>query len=667
VQHASPEPQGGSAPRSPEQVRAFLPHVGWISHAPDDGLVTLLRQGYFEAEEQAFVWRYLRPGDWVLDCGAHVGLYSVLAARATGGDVHVVSVEPNERTAGLLELNLARSGARDARVVRSAIWKEPGSVRFFEEIAERSAWARVAVDGSEGTIEVPATTVDRLVELSGAPGIALVKLDVEGVEPEALEGAAASLAGRACAVWMIEFTEENLRRRGSSTERLAAVVAAHGLSLHELSPDGEQLVPFRPEGPIWFKNLFATPDVDAVNARLASAPAENVEIARDVLARGRACRRFKELEELDTLRAVAASHEQWARSAEALLAKERESSAALQRRIEELGRVRVSPPAPVGRLEIDVCVCTHDPRPDVLDTTLRAIARQTVATGGVLIVDNASTPPLGPEVLAPLREAGIPARISREERRGVANARRHAIEETQGDWILFVDDDNELDPGFIEEGLRFIAQHPDVGCFGGKLLLAEGVRAPRWARPFLPYLAIKDAGEGVITGTGERWGPWEPPTAGAFVRRDLLEAYRSRVAQDPRILALGRNGRDGLGSCEDSLIARQAYGLGLLNAYDPRLSLRHHVDPSRFRLGYLFRLMRGYGRSHVLLEDLLRREGERPGVPAEYGNTRRFVRKVLREFDAARKRSLAYGLGIVAYHLGLRRAYLELELERRDG
>jgi FkbM family methyltransferase len=636
-----------------------------LSHAPDDGLITLLHQGHFEAEEQAFAWRYLRPGDWILDCGAHVGLYSVLAARATGGDVHLVSVEPNEGTARLLELNLARSGARDARVVRSAIWKEPGSVRFVEEIAARSAYARVAVNpAAETTVEVSATTVDQLVELSGAPEIALVKLDVEGVEPEALEGAAASLARRACAVWMIEFTEANLQRRGWSTERLAEAVAAHGLSLHELSPDGRRLVPFKPEGPIWFRNLFATHDVEAVNARLASAPAQNVEIAADVLARARACRRFKEFEELDTLRALAASHEQWARNAEALLAKERESSAGLRRQIEEIERVHPRGPAGhAGLLKIDVCVCTHDPRPDVLETTLRAIARQTVGAGTfeVLIVDNASTPPLGPEVLAPLREAGIAAWISREERRGIARARLHAIEATQGDWILFVDDDNELDAGFVAEGLRFIGQHPEVGCFGGKLLLAEGLLPPRWARPFLPYLAIKDAGEGVITGTGERWGLWEPPTAGAFVRRDLLEAYRRRVAQEPRILALGRNGRDGLGSCEDSLIARQAYRLGVLNAYDPQLSLRHHVDPSRFRLRYLVRLMKGYGRSHVLLEDLLRGESERPEVPREYRITRKFVRKVLREFDAARKRSLAFGLGVVAYHLGLRRAYLERE------
>jgi hypothetical protein len=138
------------------------------------------------------------------------------------------------------------------------------------------------------------------------------------------------------------------------------------------------------------------------------------------------------------------------------------------------------------------------------------------------------------------------------------------------------------------------------------------------------------------------------------VRREVAELFRARIAQEPRIFDLGRKGRNGLASCEDSLIMRQTHRLGLVNAYVPRLSLRHHIDPVRFRLAYMCRLMHGYGTSHVLLESILR--DERLATPAHYRG-RRYWKLLASEFNSGRKRSLAYGIGRVLYHVGARDAH----------
>jgi hypothetical protein len=224
--------------------------------------------------------------------------------------------------------------------------------------------------------------------------------------------------------------------------------------------------------------------------------------------------------------------------------------------------------------------------------------------------------------------------------------------------MLFVDDDNELADDFVTEGLAFLRGRPDLGCFGGRLLLPGSVTPPRWAEPFLPYLGIKDAGPEVISGAAERWGPWEPPGAGFWIRRDQLEAYRSQVEDDERALDLGRRGRGGLASCEDSLMARQSLALGLQNAYNPRLTLRHHLDPGRFRLGYLLRLMRGFGRSQVLLEAILaRRRGTRPEIPDPYQSPARFLRVLASAVNQARKRSWRWALGTAVHRWTLWRAW----------
>lgn len=315
-----------------------------------------------------------------------------------------------------------------------------------------------------------------------------------------------------------------------------------------------------------------------------------------------------------------------------------------------------------GGPALDVCLCTHAPRRDVLDVVLRSVAAQGAARGAfdLLLVDNATAPPLGPELLAPLRAAGRAAALTREETPGLTRARLHAIRRTQAPWMLFIDDDSVLDPSYVQRGLAFVEAHPEVGCFGGRILLPGAMRAPRWARAYLPYLAIKDEGDELITGTGSAWGPWEPPGAGMWIRRDVLEAYRRRLEDDPRALRLGRRGRRGLGSCEDSLLSREAGRLGLLTAYVPGLVLYHHVAPSRLRLGYLLRLMRSYGESHVLLEALLAEEGRPPEVPGYYRDPRAF-RGVLRDaVRQGRRHSLRFALGLVLYHRARRRAYQEL-------
>jgi hypothetical protein len=113
-------------------------------------------------------------------------------------------------------------------------------------------------------------------------------------------------------------------------------------------------------------------------------------------------------------------------------------------------------------------------------------------------------------------------------------------------------------------------------------------------------------------------------------------------------------------------MARQSAPLGLLNAYNPRLSLQHYLDPRRFRIRYLIKLMASYGRSHVLLESLLRRRaGEPLNTPDYYGHPRKFLNVVQREFfNSALKHSFRYALGRVAYHWAARRQHI---LEERNG
>ena len=294
-------------------------------------------------------------------------------------------------------------------------------------------------------------------------------------------------------------------------------------------------------------------------------------------------------------------------------------------------------------------------------TVISSIARQEVNPEliRVLLIDNASNPELERDLLAPIADRGIGCRIVQEPKLGLHRARIRAIQETTGEWILFVDDDNELSPDFIKHGLVFLQDHPDVGCFGGRLLLPNEIQPANWVKPFLPWLGIKDEGAAVIFGTGEQWGPWEPPGAGAWVHRKVLDEYLCRSQKDERLCTLGRTGKGNLASCDDSMMMRGSSNLGLKSAYVPDLALRHHLDQSRFRFRYLIRLMWAYGESHVVLESVLRGPHHILRNYKKYRKPRMtLLISILSVLWVESRKSVPYAIGMIAYHLGARQEYL---------
>jgi len=307
---------------------------------------------------------------------------------------------------------------------------------------------------------------------------------------------------------------------------------------------------------------------------------------------------------------------------------------------------------------VDVCICTHNPDLGVLRLVIAALASQSADAKSfrVTLVDNASAPPIPESVLEPLEARGVNGRIVREPNLGIAHARLRAVHETDASWVCFIDDDNVVTENYLEVGERHAAANPHVGAFGGRLLLPLGMEVRRAIRPFLPYLGIKDLGDVALSGPSREWCEWEPPTAGSFVSRSVLNAFVDAIERESSILGLGRRGLNSSVSCEDSFIMRGAYGVGKSLAYVPKLVLYHHLRPHRLKLGYLLRLIYGYGKSHVLLERCLNRG---LATPAYYKDLGALIQTLRASASADSKKSLEFALGMIGYHIASWRAYRE--------
>lgn len=120
----------------------------------------------------------LRPGDRVLDAGANVGDFSLLAARAVGQEGLVVAVEPNPRTIQTLKRNVEGNGLRNVRIVSAAIGAKDGR----GGVAECGVGSRVDMDSGTSDHQCEVLSMDSLLNEVHLTHFDVIKMDIEGGE-----------------------------------------------------------------------------------------------------------------------------------------------------------------------------------------------------------------------------------------------------------------------------------------------------------------------------------------------------------------------------------------------------------------------------------------------------------------------------------------------------
>ncbi len=272
-----------------DSEETLVHHVGWLTHERGDDVGRYLREGWFEFAEQAMWWLYLRPGDNVVDCGAHVGLFTLLASQAVGEYGRVISMEPNPATAALLRKNAEGISARNVSIVQAAGASTSGSITLHAGEGRNSAYSSSVADVADAaSVDVRAVTIDEVLRERGIDSIAMLKLDVEGAELDAWRGCAESIKCNRIALAMVEFTEANQQAAGLTTVDLIDAWDDDGYRFHRFDTQTLQLEAAEVGGAIEYENLFAAKDIEPINRRLREASAQRQRMAREILSRGQA-------------------------------------------------------------------------------------------------------------------------------------------------------------------------------------------------------------------------------------------------------------------------------------------------------------------------------------------------------------------------------------------
>jgi FkbM family methyltransferase len=169
----------------------------------------------------------LPPRGVFFDVGANVGLITFQVAHRRP-DVKIVAFEANPVAASAWRANRELHPAADAVLVDSAVSDRPGRVTIDAPSTDLGAGS---IRRGSGGVEVAAVTIDGWCEEHEVERIDVMKIDVEGSEPEVLRGAQRLITGGAIRSLLVEVNDGYFTEEGRSRQALLDWLATHGMTL----------------------------------------------------------------------------------------------------------------------------------------------------------------------------------------------------------------------------------------------------------------------------------------------------------------------------------------------------------------------------------------------------------------------------------------------------
>ena len=251
-------------------------------------------------------------------------------------------------------------------------------------------------------------------------------------------------------------------------------------------------------------------------------------------------------------------------------------------------------------IRLSLIIPTHN-RSERLIAALESVIRQDLpaADWECVVVSNNSTD----DTVARFgdfaaRYPGLNLRLVTEDGPGVSYARNRGIAETSAPLLVFIDDDERINPGFLRAYADFFDAHPDAVVAGGRIIAEYVTGRPAWLSKYteMPIANPMDFGDAVRPFPAGR----VPGGGNMAFRRSAALRYGGF---DP---SLGRVGRMLIGGEENDFFERLMRG-GETCWYVPGAVMCFFIPPEKLTESYFRRLCYNVGVSQRLRAGMYRR------------------------------------------------------------
>jgi len=193
----------------------------------------LLFRGQWEETETSLFCSLVKEGMTVVDVGANVGYYTLLAARLVGRSGRVVAFEPSPDNFALLKRNVEANGYDNVVLVPKAVSDDSGTARLRLDRSSSGGHSLSDFRGGADTVEVETISLDEYFA-GHDDRIDLLKVDAEGAEMAIFRGMQDVLARSPRLILLTEFFPRAIRSFGHRPEDYVRQLAGCGFRIHPI-------------------------------------------------------------------------------------------------------------------------------------------------------------------------------------------------------------------------------------------------------------------------------------------------------------------------------------------------------------------------------------------------------------------------------------------------
>ena len=252
-------------------IRRFIPYSIKIEEGEiilnksDVTISGALALGAFEKVEIDIFRKTIHSGMNIVDMGANIGYYTIVAARRVGSKGKVFAFEPEETNVSFLRKNIEHNHLTNTIVEQKALSNSTGKQTLFLTKNNKGTHSLVNNRNTKNKTTVEIDTLDNALKKYDSPIIDIIKMDIEGAEVLALEGMRETISRNPHLIIFSEFYPKAISRFGRSPKSFLETFQNLGFTLfiidenkNTLEPlnDFEKLIKNFPKHES-FKNLYA--------------------------------------------------------------------------------------------------------------------------------------------------------------------------------------------------------------------------------------------------------------------------------------------------------------------------------------------------------------------------------------------------------------------------
>jgi FkbM family methyltransferase len=217
----------------------LLPNIKLRCYPDSRSAAAVLYCGLYDYDDMNFLLRYLRSNDSFLDIGANIGVYTLLAASKIN-DGKIYSFEVLPKNFARLQENLKLNDLNQVDSYELAVSNQPGNISL--DLAEGDSMPFITHTATNTTISVPTDTLDDLLKNQQIDNLTLAKIDIEGAELLAFQGAVSLLKQQRPLVWIMEIND-TVKNLGHQKQEVVEFIQSYGYSLYSYNADTNQISP----------------------------------------------------------------------------------------------------------------------------------------------------------------------------------------------------------------------------------------------------------------------------------------------------------------------------------------------------------------------------------------------------------------------------------------